>query len=144
MERDPLNMREQKRLIKLTPAQRKKERNEKAHFGIHVANIAVMRGLGRGLSGGARAVSRSRNVTANPFKPGNKRLMEYFREAGKKTPSKKSPVKTLNIKAQRNPNYSGNPMPKPGTQGLPKPPPTLGGKLYTKPKMLKNKRKSCM
>ena len=82
----------------------KKERNEKAHFGINVANIAALRGLGRGLSG-ARAVSRSRNITANPLKPGNKRLMEYFKDAGKKTPLKKSPVKTLNIKAQKNPNY---------------------------------------
>jgi len=72
MERDPVNMREQKRLIKLTPAQRKKERNEKAHFGIHVANVAVLRGLGRGLSG-AKTASRSKDAfknlpsTKNPF-----------------------------------------------------------------------------
>tara|TARA_R100000781_G_scaffold50445_2_gene33384 strand:+ start:504 stop:794 length:291 start_codon:yes stop_codon:yes gene_type:complete len=71
-ERDPLPKREQKRLIKLTPAQRKKERNEKAHFGIHVANLAVLRGLGRGLQG-ARTVNRSKDAfrnlpsTKNPF-----------------------------------------------------------------------------
>ena len=67
--------------------------------------------------------------------------MEYFRDAGKKTPLKESPVKTLNIKAQKNLNYSGNSMPKPGTQGLLKPPPTLSGKIHTKPKMLINKKK---
>jgi len=31
MERDPFSKREQKRMIKLTPEQRKKERNEKAY-----------------------------------------------------------------------------------------------------------------
>tara|TARA_X000001382_G_scaffold128236_2_gene117481 strand:- start:2202 stop:2498 length:297 start_codon:yes stop_codon:yes gene_type:complete len=72
MERDPFSKREQKRLIKLTPEQRKKERNEKAHFGIHVANLAVLRGLGRGLQG-ARTVNRSKDAfrnlpsTKNPF-----------------------------------------------------------------------------
>lgn len=72
MERDPFSKREQKRLVKLTPKQRKKERNEKAHFGIHVANVAVLRGLGRGLQG-TRTVSRSKDAfknlpsTKNPF-----------------------------------------------------------------------------
>ena len=72
MERDPFSKREQKRMIKLTPEQRKKERNEKAHFGIHVANVAVLRSLGRA-SQGTRAVSRSKDAfknlpsTKNPF-----------------------------------------------------------------------------
>jgi polyhydroxyalkanoate synthesis regulator phasin len=61
-ERDPFPKREQQRMIKLTPEQRKKERNEKAHFGIHVANVAVLRGLGRATSG-VKAASRARNNT---------------------------------------------------------------------------------
>ena len=77
MERDPFPKREQKRIIKLTPAQRKKERGEKAHFGIHVANVAALRGLGGGLRG-AKAVSRSRNVTANPFKSADAQLLEKY------------------------------------------------------------------
>lgn len=77
MERDPLSKREQKRMIKLTPAQRKKERNEKAHFGIHVANVAALRGLGGGLRG-AKAVSRARNVTANPFKSADAQLLKKY------------------------------------------------------------------
>ena len=77
MERDPFPKREQKRLIKLTPEQRQKERNEKAHFGIHIANIAVLRGLGRGLQG-AKAASRARNIHANPFK--NKEILKQFQK----------------------------------------------------------------
>ena len=77
MERDPFPKREQKRMIKLTPAQRKKERSEKAHFGIHVANVAALRGLGGGLRG-AKAASRSRNVTANPFKSADAQLLKKY------------------------------------------------------------------
>ena len=90
-ERDPYPKREQERLIKLTPAQRKKEIIEKQHLAVHVASLATVRGLCGGLRG-ARAVSRARKIHDNPFKPGNKRLQQVFRDTGKKTPSKKSPV----------------------------------------------------
>ena len=140
MERDPFPKREQKRLMKLTPAQRQKERNEKAHFGIHVANLAVLRGLGRATSG-VKAASRARNIHANPFKE-QKILRQFFRDTAKKTPSKKSPVRNLDTSKylKKNPNIPT--PPKPGTQGLPKPPTDFG--KYIKPRMLKNKRKSCM
>lgn len=140
MERDPFPKREQKRLIKLTPAQRKKEINEKQHLAVHVASLATLKGLGRGLQG-ARAVTRGRNIHANPFK--NKEILKQFGRKG--VPSKKSPVRNLDTSKylKKNPDV---PTPlikqKPGTQGLPNPPTDFG--KYIKPRMLKNKRKSCM
>ena len=75
MERDPLPKREQKRMIKLTPAQRKKERDEKHEFGLMTANLSVLGTFSRGAQG-LRAVSRARNVTANPFKSNINKIMK--------------------------------------------------------------------
>jgi len=139
-ERDPYPKREQERLMKLTSAQRKKEINEKQHFAVHAANLAALRGLGGGLRT-ARTVSRARNIHANPFK--NKEILKQFTRKG--APSKKSPVRNLDTSKylKKNPDV---PTPlikqKPGTQGLPNPPTDFG--KYIKPRMLKNKRKSCM
>ena len=75
MERDPFSKREQKRLIKLTPAQRKKERDEKHHFALMTANLGILGTFSRGAQG-LRAVSRARNITANPFKSNINKIMK--------------------------------------------------------------------
>ena len=71
MERDLLPKREQKRMIKLTPAQRKKERDEKHEFGLMTANLALLRSFSRGAQGlpVKRTPNAFRNLpsTKNPF-----------------------------------------------------------------------------
>lgn len=137
MERDPFPKREQKRIIKLTPAQRKKERGEKAHFGIHVANVAALRGLGGGLRG-AKAVSRSRNVTANPFKSADAQLLEKY-------PTGSQLHKFHKDQAKHFAKQFKKPMAKfPDLSGdgkVTKKDILMGRGVIDKPKMLKNKRK---
>ena len=71
MERDPLPKREQKRLIKLTPEQRKQERKDKTDFALMTANLALLRSFSRGAQG--LPVKRTPNAfknlpsTKNPF-----------------------------------------------------------------------------
>jgi len=71
MERDPLPKREQKRLIKLTPAQRKQERKDKTDFALMTANLALLRSFSRGAQGlpVQRTPNAFRNLpsTKNPF-----------------------------------------------------------------------------
>ena len=144
MERDPFPKREQKRLMKLTPKQRQKERKEKAHFMIEAVALRGIGGLaarGLRLAKGVKAARRARNIHANPFKE-QKIIRQFTKDTANKIPSKKSPVRNLDTSKylKKNPNI---PTPlKPGTQGLPKPPTDFG--KYIKPRMLKNKRKSCM
>ena len=71
MERDPFSKREQKRLIKLTPEQRKQERKDKTDFALMTANLALLRSFSRGAQG--LPVKRTPNAfknlpsTKNPF-----------------------------------------------------------------------------
>ena len=71
MERDPLPKREQKRLIKLTPEQRKQERKDKTDFALMTGNLALLRSFSRGAQGlpVKRTPNAFRNLpsTKNPF-----------------------------------------------------------------------------